>query len=95
VLNNILNAARHRPLVIQSLWFRIHDAVPPDGEIEAYCGRLNRLVSDGGQLEKIQLYTIARDPADSHASPLTRKKLDRIASIVRSRVAVPVEVFHS
>ncbi len=93
ILGNILGAARVRPLVIQSLWFRIHGAAPPAGEIEAYCSRLNSLVSAGAQINAVQLYTIARDPAETCASPLSNAELDRIAAIVKARVAVPVEQF--
>ncbi len=94
VLRNILDAAQARPLVIQSLWFRIHGAPPPDDEIKAYCGRLKDLLSAGGQVKKIQFHTIARDPAEIHASPLSRDELNRIASMVESRTAVSPEVFY-
>ena len=40
VLENITQAARIRPLVIQSLWMRIRGEPPPDGEIQAFCQRL-------------------------------------------------------
>jgi wyosine [tRNA(Phe)-imidazoG37] synthetase (radical SAM superfamily) len=95
ILSNILDAARVRPLVIQSLWFRIHGAAPPAEEINAYCKRLENLISAGGQLKTIQLHTIARDPAKPHASPLSNDELDQIASTVKSHISVPVEVFYS
>ncbi len=94
VLENILSAARIRPLVIQSLWFRIYGAAPPSEEIEAYCRRLNNVISAGGQFTAIQLYTIARDPAEAYATPLSNDELDQIASIVKARVPVSVEVFY-
>ena len=95
ILGNILKAARTRPLVIQSLWFRIHGAAPPVEEINAYCECLSNLISAGGQLKTIQLHTIARDPAEPYASPLSNDELDQIASTVKSRLPVPVEVFYS
>jgi hypothetical protein len=55
---------------------------------------LNSLISAGAQIKKIQLHTIARDPAEIHASPLSSEALDRIASRVKSGVAVCVEVFY-
>jgi len=95
ILVNILGAARVRPLVIQTLWFRIHGAVPPEEEIEEYCRRLNELISAEGQIKNIQIHTIARTPAERFASPLSRAELDRIVSIVKSLVAVPIEAFYS
>ena len=95
ILDNILDAARTRPVIIQSLWFRIQGAAPPALEIEAYCDRLNALISAGGKLKNLQLHTIARDPADASASPLSNNELDLIAAAVRSRVPVAVELFYS
>jgi len=95
ILANILDVSRVRPLVIQSLWFRIYGIVPPAAEIEAYCERLNRMILAGGIFKALQLYTIARNPAEVSSSPLSDEDLDRIASIVASRVPVPVEIFHT
>ena len=95
ILENILDAARVRPVVIQSLWLRIGRAAASAQEIEAYCARLNDVISSGGRIKAVQLYTIARNPAESSASPLTNKELDQIASIVKAKVPVPVEAFHS
>ncbi len=86
ILENILDAARVRPLVIQSLWSRINGAAPPDEEIEAYCDKLNGLIGTGGKIKNIQIHTVARDPAETYVSPLTGDELDRIASIVTSRI---------
>jgi wyosine [tRNA(Phe)-imidazoG37] synthetase (radical SAM superfamily) len=94
ILNNILNAARIRPLILQSLWFRMNGNAPPAEEIEAYCGRLNGLISAGGQIKTIQLYTIARDPAEAGVSALSDEELDRIASAVKIRVPLSLEIFY-
>jgi wyosine [tRNA(Phe)-imidazoG37] synthetase (radical SAM superfamily) len=94
ILDNIRNAARIRPLVIQTLWLNLCGAVPPDSEIEAYGNNLNRMLESGGQLKTLQLYTVARTPSEPYVSPLTHDALDRIASMVRERVPVPVEVFY-
>ena len=87
ILENILGAARVRPLVIQTLWSRINDVAPPDEEIEAYCRRLNDLIAAGGQIKNIQIHTVARDTAEAYVSPLSRDELDRIASMITSRIS--------
>ncbi len=94
IMENILDAARIRPIVLQSLWFRMQNSAPPVEEIEAYCHQLNALLTAGGRLKNLQLYTIARDPSDPAASLLSPDELDRIAAAVRSLVPVPVEVFY-
>jgi wyosine [tRNA(Phe)-imidazoG37] synthetase (radical SAM superfamily) len=94
IMDNIHDAARIRPIVLQSLWFRIQNAAPPVEEIEAYCNQLNALLAAGGRIKNLQLYTIARDPSDPAASPLSPDELGQIAAAVRSRVPVPVEIFY-
>jgi len=94
ILDNILDAARVRPIVIQSLWFRLHGELPPDHEFEAYCCRLKTLLESGGQLKKVQLYTIARDPAESCVTPLSDREVDRLADLLRVRVPVHVETYY-
>lgn len=94
VLENILAAARERPIVIQSLFMRLHGAGPPDGEVTAYCDRLNEILAGGGRLKLIQLYTIARRTAEAYATPLADAELDRLGELVRARVAAPVDVYY-
>lgn len=94
ILDNILNTARVRPIVIQSLWFRFRGLPPPADEVEAYCSRLAGIIAEGGRLKTIQLYTVARDPSDPAASSLSRHEMDDIASTVRAKVSAPVEVYY-
>jgi wyosine [tRNA(Phe)-imidazoG37] synthetase (radical SAM superfamily) len=94
ILDNILETSRARPIVIQSLWFRIQGVMPSSEEIDAYCERLNDLLRAGGKLKNVQLYTIARNPAESSASPLAREELDQIAQKVQVRVPAPMEIFY-
>lgn len=94
VLANILDAARVRPVTIQSLFMRVHGAPPSREEIDAYCARLNELLAAGGRLERIQLYTIARETTEPYATMLTDAELDGIASAVRARVNAPVATYY-
>ena len=93
ILGNILGAARIRPLVIQSLWLKIQGIAPSEEEIGAYCGRLKKLISDGGRLKAVHLYTIARVPAEKDASALSPEELNQIASAVKMAIPTPVETY--
>jgi wyosine [tRNA(Phe)-imidazoG37] synthetase (radical SAM superfamily) len=94
VVESILDAARVRPIVIQSLFVRLNGQAMQRAEIEAYCDQLNGLLADGGQIKGIQIHTIARKPADPSVTPLPDDELDRLAETVRARVPVLVETFY-
>ncbi|MFO7905170.1 MAG: radical SAM protein [Planctomycetota bacterium] len=94
VLSNISHAARQRPLVIQSLFMRIHGEGPPESERRAYCDRLKEIIAAGGQLKWIQIYTVARPPAESYVSPMSDEEVDRLADFVRENTGLPVSGFH-
>jgi wyosine [tRNA(Phe)-imidazoG37] synthetase (radical SAM superfamily) len=92
VLDNIALAARVRPIVIQSLFMRISGAAPPATEITAFCDRLAEIVAAGGQLKLVQIYTVARPPAESFVTPLSEPELEVIASRVRA-LGIGAEVY--
>ncbi|MCO6457062.1 MAG: radical SAM protein [Pirellulaceae bacterium] len=94
ILDNLLLAARIRPLVIQSLFMRVDGQPPADEELVAYCQRLNELLAAGGRLQLVQVYTVARRPAESIVSPLSDQQVERIADLVRRRTGLPVETYY-
>ncbi|HOW73786.1 MAG TPA: radical SAM protein [Phycisphaerae bacterium] len=93
ILDNICDAARVRPVVIQSLWMRIHGQAPPATEIDAFADRLKTILDQGGRFSLIQIYTVARQTAEQYVSPLPDGELNTIADRVRARIAAPVAVF--
>lgn len=93
VLANILDAARLRPIVIQSLWMRVHNESPPEQEVLAFCERLREIVASGGQIKLVQVYTIARQTAEAYATVLPLAQLEHIADVVRATTALPVESY--
>jgi wyosine [tRNA(Phe)-imidazoG37] synthetase (radical SAM superfamily) len=92
ILDNILSAARHRPLVIQSLFLRIDGVPPSNAEIEAYCGRLRDILAHGGALKLVQVYTVARPPAESNVTALSPGELEAIGTQVRA-LGLPAEIY--
>ena len=93
ILDNITAAARVRPLENQSLIMRVHGEAPAESEIDAFSDRLNEITAAGGQLSLIQIYTVARPPAESFVTPLTNGEMDAIAARVHSRTGLNVVVF--
>jgi len=95
VMDNIIDAARVRPVVIQSLWMQIAGVGPPDSEIEAFADRLQQIRAAGGSLSGVQVYTVARRPADPSVTPLSDAQVDAITDRVRRRTDLDVESFYA
>ena len=94
ILDNITAAAQVRPLVIQSLFMRIHGVPPPRAEQAAFCDRLNEITAAGGILKLVQIYTVARQPAESFVAPLTNAEVDAITDLVQLRTGLNVAQFY-
>ncbi len=94
ILENLRDAARARPIVIQSLFMRINDEPPPGEEIDAYCRRLQEIVAAGGKIKLVQIHTVARRPAESWVTPLANAEVDSIAESVRRQTALSVAAFY-
>lgn len=85
VLDNLLLAGRRRPLVIQSLFARLHGVPPSAAEVAAWCERLTELRAGGADIARVQVYTTARGTAESWVEPLGRAEVDAIAEAARVR----------
>jgi hypothetical protein len=94
VLDNITRAAQVRPIVIQSLFMRIQGDPPPATEIEAYIDRLNEIVAADGRIKLVQVYTVARRPAEDFVAPLSQTEVDAIARRIIERTSLPVEKYY-
>ncbi len=92
VLDNILAAARVRPIVIQSLFMRVHGEAPGADEITAYVERLKNILENGGRLALVKVYTVARRTTEPYVTALSETELADIAERVRP-LGVPVEVY--
>ncbi len=79
VVDNIIAAAMERPVVIQSLFMRLSGEPPSRMEIGEFVSRLGEIAEAGGVIDRVQIYTIARRPAESFATPLSRDELEAIS----------------
>jgi len=94
ILDNITAAAKIRPLVIQALFMRVHGEPPSQHELEAFCDRLNEITAAGGTLKLVQVYTVARRPAESFVAPLTDAEVDSIVDFVKQRTGLAVHAYY-
>ncbi|QEH37890.1 Radical SAM superfamily protein [Aquisphaera giovannonii] len=93
VLGNLRRAALRRPIVIQSLFMTIDGEGPAPDELDAYARRLEEILEGGGRIAEVQVYTVARPPAEGSVGPLEAAELGRIGARLRERIPVPVAVF--
>lgn len=91
ILENITAAARVRPLVIQSLFMRIRGEPPPLAELHAFCERLREIVASGGRIKLVQIYTVARPPAESFVSALSTAEIASLVDLVRCSTGLAVQ----
>jgi wyosine [tRNA(Phe)-imidazoG37] synthetase (radical SAM superfamily) len=94
ILENITAAAQVRPLVIQALFMRVNGEPPSPAEQAAFCERLNEIVAAGGKIKLVQVYTVARRPAESFVTPLTNAEVDALTELVRNRTGLNAAAYY-
>ena len=82
-------AARH-PIALHARERRAAIAA----ELEAFCDRLNEITAAGGQLKLVQIYTVARRPAESFVAPLTDAEVDAIVALVKERTGLNAQAYY-
>lgn len=92
VLSEIRISGKRHPLVIQSLFMRIHGEPPSEAEIGAYVDRLQTLCKDGVTIKSVQVYSIARQTAEDYVGGLTADELEAIAARIRA-IGLQAEVY--
>lgn len=93
ILANLLLTAQVRPIVIQSLFLKIHGQPMSLEELEAYCARLNAIVSGGGRIKEVHAYTIARPTPEVYATRLSKAELEEMARIIEHRTGLKTRTF--
>jgi wyosine [tRNA(Phe)-imidazoG37] synthetase (radical SAM superfamily) len=94
ILDNITAAAKVRPLVIQALFMRVNGDPPNDAELSAFCDRLSEITAAGGKLKLVQVYTVARKPAESYVQPLEDGEVDAIVELVERRTGIAAKAYY-
>lgn len=93
ILSNLLETARVRPIVIQSLFLKTHGQPMSSIELEAYCRRLNQIRDGGGTLREVHAYTLARPTPEAWATRLSAEELSTVAETIRAQTGLRVEEF--
>ena len=94
VLDNITWAARQWPIVVQSMFLRLDGAGPSDEELAAFCQRLTDILRAGGRIQAVQVYTVARPPAEQYVAPLPDAEVDRIAAFIERSTGLATRAYY-
>jgi wyosine [tRNA(Phe)-imidazoG37] synthetase (radical SAM superfamily) len=84
VESNLIDLGKKHPMTIQSFFAKVHGERPPASEIAAYLQRLGRIRDQGARIDLVQLYSLARPPAESLCAPLESSYLQGIAERIHA-----------
>jgi hypothetical protein len=73
---------------------RVNGQPPSSAEQAAFCERLNEIVLAGGKIKLVQIYTVARRPAESFVAPLTNAEVDALTELVRRKTGLETVAFY-
>ncbi|MHC4841488.1 MAG: radical SAM protein [Planctomycetota bacterium] len=94
ICENIVTAGKQFELTIQSLFPTVNGDGPSNEEIAAFVARINDLTTRGSNLRLVQFYTTARRPSEDVIGMIDDTEMDRLGSIIRGRIDVPLEVYY-
>ncbi|MDD8047293.1 MAG: radical SAM protein [Verrucomicrobiota bacterium] len=94
ILKNLTATAQRHPIVLQSMFMHLHGQGPTQEELTAYCDRVREILAAGGTIRLIQVYTVARQPAQSYVAPLPKDEQNAIGDFIRNHTGVTVELFY-
>ncbi len=93
ILSNLKETAKERPIIIQSLFLKVHGEAMNDEELQAYCNRIINITEEGGQIKEVHLYTVARPTPEPYATKLELEDLEAISRKVRGATRLEVRTF--
>jgi wyosine [tRNA(Phe)-imidazoG37] synthetase (radical SAM superfamily) len=93
ILKNILETAKQRPVIIQSLFSAVDGFAPSSREIEEYAHRLRELKEAGANIPLVQIYSATRPTATTRVEHLPLRTMAEIAATVRRVAGTRAEVF--
>jgi wyosine [tRNA(Phe)-imidazoG37] synthetase (radical SAM superfamily) len=81
--SNLAGLGQRYPFRVQSFFCSWDGQFPSEEEVTAYLQRLSRLKEGGAQIREVQLYTLARKPADAVCGALP----DTFMTLLRDRIS--------
>lgn len=93
ILKNLVEFSRQHPVVLQSCIFKETDQPANTDSFLPLLQRILDLEGKGAAFQKIQLYTVARKPAESWILPLSNEEMNVISKTFQDTLKFPVETY--
>ncbi|MCW8886290.1 MAG: radical SAM protein [Motiliproteus sp.] len=94
LIEKLRHFGQRYPVVLQSCFFRWQGQAYSDQLYQPYLELVAGLAVSQVCVDRIQAYTLARKPAESDATPWSNIEMDRLATLLREHLELPVELFY-
>ena len=94
LLTEILGAislfARDTPVIIQTMLCSLEGKRPDFAEADAYAACLNTMLGGGARIDAVHFYTVARQPLEPWASPISDEEIGAFMGRVSGKLCRPL-----
>ncbi len=95
LISNLILLGKGHPLVIQSCLFRWDSEEFTEEIYQPYLDQLKHILHEGAQIKLLQLYTLARPPADNKAQAWTNDEMNRLGRFINKQIDIKTEIYYA
>lgn len=90
---NLVTLGRAHPFTVQTMLHGFGGGSLPEGEVDAYLGRLLRVRDAGSRIREVQLYTLARRPSQAECTPVPAAFLREVRDRIQAELGLAATVY--
>ncbi len=94
IVSNLMKTGKIIPLVLQSCFFSWHKEPFTTKIYQPYVEFIQSLTKAGVIIQQIQVYTIARKPAEIDASPWSNEDMDTLDKFLSERINAEIQTIY-
>lgn len=95
IIENLKTVGKEHPIILQSCFFSWNDETYSPDYYDQYITFVKHLQDAGVKIEMIQVYTLARTPAEASAKPWSDEVMDRIHHSLSSKLNLNLSITYS
>ncbi|MDH5560848.1 MAG: radical SAM protein [Deltaproteobacteria bacterium] len=93
LIDNLVEVGGRFPLILQSCFFNWEGTPFETKTYQAYAELIGELIEKGVLIKHIQIYSLARTPADSRCLPLSGEQIIQVKNLILDRIEVEILTF--